>query len=71
MALHKDDERNKLLNKNGTLVDGVWVLDQDVRFNSAYRAGVFCVAGSVNALKAWKDDEKRPLGDFIGDKEQS
>ena len=68
---HKDDERNKLLNKNGTLVDGVWVLDQDVRFNSAYRAGVFCVAGSVNALKAWKDDEKRPLGDFIGDKEQS
>ena len=52
-------------------MDGVWVLDQDVRFNSAYRAGVFCVAGSVNALKAWKDDEKRPLGDFIGDKEQS
>lgn len=68
---HKDDERNKLLNKNGTLVDGVWVLDKDVRFNSAYRAGVFCVAGSVNATKAWKDDDKRPLSDFIKDNEQS
>ena len=68
---HKDGERKELLNRNATLVDGVWVLDRDLKFDSAHRAGVFCVAGSVNALKAWKDDKKRSLGDFIGDKEKS
>lgn len=68
---HKDQERQNILSRNATLVDGVWVLDKDVRFDSVNKAAMFCVAGSVNAMKAWKDDENRPLSEFIRDKEKS
>lgn len=68
---HKDQERKEILDRNATIVDGVYVLDRDIRFESANKAGMFCAAGTVNALKAWKDDDNRPLGDFIRDKEQS
>lgn len=65
----KEKERNDLLSRNATLDGGVWVLDRDIPFDSAHAAGVFCVAGSVNALKVWKDEENRPLSEFIMDKE--
>lgn len=68
---HKDQERQKILDSDATLVDGVYVLVRDVRFKSANKAGMFCAAGSINALRAWKDGDNRPLGDFIRDKEQS
>lgn len=68
---HKDQDRQDTLSRNATLVDGVWVLDKDVRFDSVNKAAMFCAAGSINALKAWKDDDGRPLGDFIRNKEQS
>jgi len=68
---HKDQDRQDTLSRNATLADGVWVLDKDVRFDSVNKAAMFCVAGSINALKAWKDDDGRPLGDFIRNKEQS
>lgn len=67
----KEKERNDLLSSNATMADGVWVLERDIPFESAHMAGVFCVAGSVNAMKVWKDEENRPLSDFIKDMEQS
>lgn len=68
---HKDEARKAILSRNAKLENGVYVLDRDVRFDTAHQAGVFCVAGSINALKAWKDEDNRPLSDFSKDREQS
>lgn len=67
---HKDEERNEILSKTANLVDGVWVLYMDIRFASANRAAMFCAGGSINSLTAWKDEDNRPLGDFIRDRGQ-
>jgi hypothetical protein len=56
--------RDKQLAEHTELQNGKRIVKEDVRFDTPSGAGQFCVGGSANGWKEWKDVEGRELNEY-------
>lgn len=58
-------ERNSVLQESADLIDGVYVLRQNIPFNSPSRAAGFCTGRNANGWKEWKDSSGQTMDEVI------
>ena len=54
-------KRDMLFDKHTNLENGVRIVKEDISFDSPSGAALFCIGGSANGWKEWKDESGREL----------
>ena len=61
---HKSNIINCLLTRNTEVQDGKIIVKEDVHFDTPSGAAQFCVGGSANGWKEWKDEKGHELNEY-------
>lgn len=58
-------KRQGLLSQKATLRNGVYILNENITFQSANQAGQFCLGGHANAWTTWKNKEGKTMDEVL------
>ena len=59
------DERNNIFNKSADLINGAYILKENVTFRSPNHAGGFAAGRNVNAWITWKNGEGKTMDEVL------